>query len=271
VPGDGLAQQLHFPLIEEDWIRLVEARRRQLARFLRWAAEREAVESMRLSNRSDLGRVKGVLDAFDEPWWAAVVYTCFDSQVGTLAVADAFRRPVDPVEAGQLLSTIGLPTGAVQHHRTQPGHKGARTAVVSACAHADDFERILRTGHGFHDRYQALRRLRANQWGRTTCFDLLVRTGQLGIGGAGRYEPDRAYLADSTGPRKGFHLVWGIDVTRANAPACEGLLRGWSGRWQHIADQVGVTWNADPYGPGDFENALCIFQEPGNAGRRRAC
>lgn len=249
---------------------MVGARRRQLAWFLSWAAAREAVDSMRLSNRNDLGRVQAILAAFPEAWWAGVVYTCFDSPIGTLAVAEAFQRPVDPEQAARLLGRIRLPVGAVQHHRTQPGHTGARAALISACAHAHDFQRILRDGRAFHDRYAELRGLRAKQWGRTTCFDLLVRTGQLGIGtgiGNGRtYEPDRAYLADSTGPRNGFRLLWGIEVTRANADGCEALLRGWTRRWHPIAQQVGVRWDSDPYGPGDLENALCIFQEPGGAG-----
>jgi len=128
-----------------------------------------------------------------------------------------------------------------------------------------------REGRGFDDRYEALRRLRAKQWGRTTCFDLLVRTGQLGIGGAGKYDPDRAYLADSTGPRKGFGLIWGIEVTRSNADGCEALLHGWTKRWHRIAGRVGVAWQGDPYGPGDFESALCVFQEPGGAGYQVHC
>ena len=266
-----MTRQPGLPVTDEEWIDLVGARRRHLARFISWAAAREAVDSLRLSNRSDVRRVRGILDAFAEPWWAAVVYTCFDSEIGTLAVAQAFPHPVDPAEAARRLLRIDLPVGAVQHHRTQPGHTGARIALVSACARARDFERILQEGRGFHDRYEALRRLRAKQWGRTTCFDLLVRTGQLGIGDGGSYEPDRAYLADSTGPGNGFRLIWGIAVTRSNADGCEALLRGWTKRWHRIAKQVGVTWNGEPYGPGDFENALCVFQEPGGAGYDRRC
>jgi hypothetical protein len=264
-------RQIGLPVTEEEWIDLVGARQRQLARFLSWAAEREAVESLRLSNRSDVRHVQGILDAFADPRWAAVVYSCFDSEIGTLAVAQAFPHPVDPTEATRRLLRIDLPAGAVRHHRTQPGHTGARTALVSACARARDFERILREGQGFHDRYEALRRLRAKQWGRTTCFDLLVRTGQLGIGSGRSYEPDRAYLADSTGPRNGFRLVWGIAVTRSNAEGCEALLHGWTKRWHRIAEQVGVAWTGEPYGPGDFENALCVFQEPGGAGYQVRC
>jgi len=266
-----MVAKIRPPVTEEDWIALVGHRRRHIARFLSWAAEREAEDSMRLSNRSDILRARRITGAFTEPWWAAVVYSCFDSEVGTLAVAESFNDPVSAEEAARLLSDIELPPGAVQHHRTQPGHKGAKIALISACARAQDFERILREGKGFHDRYEALRRLPAKQWGRTTCYDLLVRTGQLKIGSATRYQPDRAYLADSTGPRKGFHLIWGIEVTRSNADECESILRGWGERWQRIADQVGVTWTGEPYGPGDFENALCIFQERGGPGYGSTC
>src|SRR5918996_6394136 len=212
-----VAPQSPFPSTERDWADLVDARRWQLSRFLLWAAERETVDSMRLSNRADIRRTRAILDSFDHPWWAVVVYTCFDSEVGTRAVADVFHSPIEPWKAERFLSELDLPSGAVQHHRTQPGHKGARIALLSACLHSPNFEQILLYGNGFHDRYEALRRLRAKQWGRTTCFDLLFRAGHLGLGSSGRYAPDRAYLADSTGPRKGFEKIWGIGVTRSNA------------------------------------------------------
>lgn len=255
-----------MPSNDHDWAALIAARYRPVASFLSWAAEREALDSMRLENRGDIGRVRSIMDAFGQPWWAAVVYTCFDSEVGALAVADAFHNPISASAAERHLSGLELPLGAVKGHRTQPAHKGAKVALVSACDQARDFEAILTTGSAFHDRFLALRRMHAKQWGRTTCFDLLVRTGQLKIGSRSVYEPDRAYLADSTGPRKGFLLIWGIEVTRSNADECEALLRRWSERWQWVADQVGVTWTGEPYGPGDFENALCIFQERGNPG-----
>jgi hypothetical protein len=255
-----------LPITDQDWIDVVHARRRQIARFMSWAAERETVDSMRLSKRKDIRRVQQILDAFSEPWWAVVVYSCFDSETGTRAVASHFQGPVSADKARRLLARIDLPAGAVQHHRTQPGHKGAVIALISACTRADDFERILHEGSAFHDRYEAIRKLQAKQWGRTTCYDLLIRAGQLGIGSATRYEPNRAYLADSTAPREGFHLIWGVEVTRSNADECEATLRGWTDRWHDIAGQVGVTWNGEPYQPGDFENALCIFQERGNPG-----
>ncbi|MGO9178049.1 MAG: hypothetical protein ACLQHS_02075 [Candidatus Limnocylindrales bacterium] len=261
-----MTAQIGMPVTDDDWGALVGIRRRQIARFLTWAVERERVESLRLANRGDVARVRRITDAFGEPWWAAVVYSCFDSEVGTLAVAHAFHDPVSAREAERLLLDIVLPRGAVQHHRTQPGHRGAKVALVSACARVRDFERILKTEGGFHGRYDELRSLRAKQWGRTTCYDLLVRTGQLKIGSVVEYAPDRAYLAESTGPRKGFHLIWGIEVTRSNVAACEALLHRWGEQWQRVADQVGVPWTGEPYGPGDFENALCIFQERRNHG-----
>lgn len=261
-----MSAPLWVPSTDDEWTALVSSRGRQIGRFLLWAADREATDSMRLANRGDIARVRRIADAFGEPWWAAVVYSCFDSELGTLAVAQAFHDPLSVGQATRLVAEMELPVGAVGGHRIQPAHKGAKVALVSACARAADFGAILNTRHGFHDRYLALRGLQAPQWGRTTCYDLLVRTGQLGIGSGSRYEPDRAYLADSTGPRKGFKLIWGIEVSRSNANDCETLLRGWSARWQRVADQVGVAWMGQPYDPGDFENALCIFQERGNPG-----
>ena len=264
--AQGTGAQARLPVTEAQWDDLVDARRQHIARFLSWAAEEEAVDSLRLANRRDIGRARRVSDAFGQKWWAAVVYSCFDSEVGALAVAEAFHDPLSGEEASRLLTNTVLPAGAVQNHRTQPGHKGAKLALISACARAREFEAILHTGHAFHHRYLELRGMKAKQWGRTTCYDLLVRTGQLKIGSASGYEPDRAYLADSTGPRGGFHKIWGIEVTRSNADECEALLCRWSERWLQVADQAGVSWRGEPYGPGDFENALCIFQERGNPG-----
>jgi hypothetical protein len=254
------------PLVGRQWDGLVSSRRWQIARFLSWAETREATDSLRLAHRVDIARAGHVVDAFSEPWWAATVYTCFDSEIGARAVAPAFRSPVGHDEAERLLSEIDLPIGSVGGHRTQPAHRGAKVALLSACARADEFESILKAGRTFHARFLALRGLQATQWGRTTCYDLLVRAGQLRIGSGARYEPDRAYLAESTGPRKGFELIWGIEVNRRNAAECEALLRWWTERWHWVADEVGVSWAGLPYGPGDFENALCIYQERGNPG-----
>jgi hypothetical protein len=121
-----MAGQFGLPVTEEEWIDLVGARRRQLARFLSWAAAREAVDSLRLSNRGDVRRVQGILDAFAEPWWAAVVYTCFDSEIGTLAVAQAFPHPVDPAAAARSLSRIDLPAGRSDTTARSPGTREPR-------------------------------------------------------------------------------------------------------------------------------------------------
>lgn len=259
-------ESTRFPNSELDWKRLVEGRKGALRAFLTWAAECEADDdSLRLENRGDLERVKGILPLFNEAWWAVVVYTCFDSTIGTQAVASAFRHPVSPQDADRTLKTLALPKGSVQRHRTQPGNRGAKTALVSACARAEEFRRILHTRHGFNEHYEALRGLGAPQWGRTTCFDLLIRAGILGVAGY-RYRPDRAYLYGSTGPSKGFTAIWGIEVSAANADRCEELLQGWSSRWTSVAAQVGVRWVGPPYDSADFENGLCIYQESGDVG-----
>lgn len=85
--------------------------------------------------------------------------------------------------------------------------------------------------------------------------------------------PERASLVNlirqiATTEQGGFRLVWGVEVTPSNADECEATLRGWTDRWRDLAGEVGVTWNGEPYQPGDFQNALCIFQERGNPGYR---
>lgn len=250
-----------FPSSDEQWSRIVATRREAVREFLQWANSREQNgRSMRLANRDDLKRVREIERYYAERWWAVVVYSCFDSVTGTLAVAPYFQQPVDAVEAEVLLANIVLPRRSVQHHRTQPGNRGAMVALVAACARADRFRHILHQDASFHERYQHLRSLRAPQWGRTTCFDLLIRTGNLAVGGQ-VYEPEFAYLAGSTGPGKGFQKVWGIQVSKENVEQCEALLRGWTERWSSVAAQAGVQWSGAAYTPADFENALCIFQD----------
>jgi hypothetical protein len=46
---------------------------------------------------------------------------------------------------------------------------------------------------------------------RRTSFDLLLRAGALGIGGQ-HYKPEIAYLGGSTGPKRGFARVWGVEL-----------------------------------------------------------
>lgn len=258
-----------FPSNDEEWSQIVETRLDAVREFLEWANSREeGGRSMRLVSRDDLRRVREIEKHFAELWWAVVVYSCFDSITGTLAVAPYFRQPVDAVEAESLLASIVLPQGSVQHHRTQTGNKGAREAVISACDGAEQFRNILHQDGGFHNRYQSLRRLHARYWGRTTCFDLLIRAGNLGVGGQ-LYEPEFAYLAESTGPAKGFQKIWGIQVSTENVEQCEALLRGWTERWVSVAEKARVEWSGAAYTPADFENALCIFQDRNRDQRNR--
>ncbi len=139
-------------LDDADWDTLLTARQGPVTDFLRWAEERERTpgRSMRLRNREDLSRLIQVLPLFGESWCAAVVYSCFDSVRGTQAVADAFEQPLPPDQAAAILSRLVLPRGAVQHHRTQPGHRGAKIALVSACGHAGEIRSILHELGGFH-------------------------------------------------------------------------------------------------------------------------
>jgi hypothetical protein len=247
---------------DPDWDALLIARRAPVTDFLLWAEVRERTpgRSMRLENREDLTRVRQVLPLFGQPWWATVVYSCFDSVRGTQAVAKAFREPVLADQAAAILSGLVLPRGAVQHHRTQPGHARAKIALISACRHAEELRSVLFEPGGFHELFEELLALPLDWWGRTTCYDLLVRTGMLGIGGQ-RYQPDRAYLADSTGPSRGIARVWGVQVSGGNAEQCEQVLREWSRRWVETCARLGVSWEGAPYSAGDFENALCIYQE----------
>lgn len=220
---------------------------------------------MRLKNREDLVRTREILPIFEQDWWGAVVYSCFDSVLGTRAVSDRFNKPISGAHAKKFLGGANLPRGAVQHHRTQPGHTGAKIALISACEHSHELRDVLHAREGFHQRFEELLSLHLRSWGRTTCYDLLVRTGTLGIGGS-RYQPDRAYLAGSTGPMKGFNKIWGIQVSKTNAQYCEEILRAWSRRWSETCYHLKVEWDGKPYTSGDFENALCIYQEQRRGG-----
>jgi hypothetical protein len=98
-------------LADADWDALLTARRSTVIDFLLWADERERTpgRSMRLENREDLTRVRQVLPLFGKPWWAAVVYSCFDSVRGTQAVANTFREPVPADQAAAILSRTAGP------------------------------------------------------------------------------------------------------------------------------------------------------------------
>ena len=241
--------------------------------FLEWSASCEATPgwSMRWRARPDLDEARQMIPLFEEPWWAVVVYSCFNSMVGTRAAAPGFRSPVrlDGIEAA--ISLLDLPRGAVQMHRIQPGHSGATDALGAACRMADSFHKILYEGLGFDDRYAGLRALNAPSWGRTTCYDLLLRSGAIGVAGGALYEPEYAYLGDSTGPGRGFTAIWGVPIDHANADACEKLLVWWSTHWDAVSRRVQAAAHPEPaYGPADFENALCLYQDELRRGSRRA-
>jgi len=182
-------------------------------------------------------------------------------------VRDVLSDPVDAGTAEELLAAVRFTRPKVGHHRIQQGLVGAKKALVAASDRAELLFELLHTPRSFDDRYQRLLRADLERWARTTCFDLFLRTGALGIGGQ-HYEPEIAYLAGSTGPRAGFRAVWGRDVSNETAAWCEGLLQAWHRHWTDVVDRVGSRWWGRPYAPGDLENALCIYQERRESARR---
>lgn len=260
---------MNLPSVSPDELfSLVDKQRHGVQAYLEWALnmERRAGEgdaqhgSMRMEKRLDIQDAAEAAELFAERWWGVVVFTCFGSKVGAGAVAPYFQRPLPPREAIAALNQIALPRGSVGHHRIQPAHKGAKEALVSACGHNGFFREVLHSGEDFDTRYQRVRRESLRQWGRTTCFDLLVRAGALGVGGT-RYLPDFAYLAGSTGPRRGYELVIGEVLSDEKAPWAEAVLQAWSRHWREVADRVGIRWEGEPLCPRDQENFLCIYQE----------
>ncbi len=244
-----------------DVMALVQQRKEQVRRFLIWAHSHEISGwSFRWRERPDIKDAAIAGAWFPNQWWGVTVFTCFGSLKGVQAVRASFEQPLTSDQAWGALQQIVFERGSIGHHRIQPAHKGAKIALVSACQHAQAFRQILLSGETFNDRFESLQAVRAPQWGRTTCFDLLLRAAALRVGGQD-YAPDRAYLAGSTGPAAGFENVWGTHVTWSNADRCESILRQWSDNWRVVCDEVGVEWSGDPYAPADFENALCIYQE----------
>lgn len=96
---------------------------------------------------------------------------------------------------------------------------------------------------------------------RASAADVLLRAGALGVGEE-RYRPDKAYLLGSQGPAAGFEQLWGLQVRKGTEDTCEKILMKWTHNWHDVAEAVGVAWNGEPYDSADFENALCVFQEP---------
>ena len=250
---------------DEFFMNLVAQLGEAVAQFLGWAAACLAEDRpLRLRDREDLAEARTMASEFDEPWWGIVVYTCFGAVQGARRVGSLFGVVPPPGGVEDRLARLKsiMVSGDVGRHRIQPGHKGARTALRSACDNAESFRSILCGDEGgFDQRYRGLLGLDIPQWRRTTCFDLMLRTGWLGVPGR-RIEPEVAYLRGSQGPRAGFEQVFGITVSASNAAYCEGLLQAWTRNWDDVSRFANVRWDGDGFTPGDFENVLCIYQEP---------
>jgi hypothetical protein len=257
-PDDRLREGLES---EAGWRLLVRDRAPELHTFLAWAMVREqsTQTSLRLRNRHDVDRCRQVLPLFQEAWWAVAVYSCFDSITGAEVVATVLDRPTECDLAASRLQRLYFPRGSVQYHRAQATLTGAKRALLALCDRKHIVEAVMTDPfQSFDERFRELRSACLPQWGRTTCYDALLRAGALAVAGS-RYEPERAYLRGSSGPSNGFERVWGVKVTAATEQCCEAILVSWSDRWQATSKQVGVAWDGTPYAPGDFENALCVF------------
>jgi hypothetical protein len=241
---------------------IVERRREPLRNYLEWAKANDNEQwTFRMSARPDIRRAAEAAALFPDEWWGVVVYSCFDSVTGAKAVEPHFPHPLPPLEAEAILERVDFPRGSVGGHRIQPTVKGARQALVAACADHELLQALLHSGDDFDTRYLQLRRARLRQWGRTTSFDLLLRAGALGVGGQ-HYKPDYAYLSGSTGPKTGFARVFDEALTTDDRVAwAESLLWRWTEEWPVVAERVDVEWHAAPLEPCDQENFLCIYQE----------
>jgi ribosomal protein S18 acetylase RimI-like enzyme len=255
-------------ITRSELLALADARRTPVRRYLQWAAENERLaatgegtaSSLRMDCRSDIRDAAEAAELFPEHWWGVVVFTCFGSKLGTQTVAPSFQHPRDAANAEAKLEEIEFPRGSVGHHRIQATLRGAKQALVAACAKHALFRSVLHDDEDFDARYRTLHDARVRQWGRTTCFDLLLRAGALGVGGK-RCLPELAYLAGSTGPRKGFAAVFGVDPDQRRAAWAEAVLREWAEHWQAVAERVGAEWESEPLYPRDQENFLCVYQE----------
>lgn len=251
------------PRLERDELfALVDQRADAVRTYLEWARDNDTEQwSARMTERPDIRRAAEAVELFPEDWWGLVVYSCFDSTTGTATVAPHFQEPLEPEHAEAVLAQLDFPRGSVGGHRIQPAFKGAKQALVAACADHQRFHEVLHSGEDFDARYRRLRDARMRQWGRTTSFDLLLRAGMLGIADQ-HYTPDYAYLGGSTGPKSGFARVWGVTLDDdATVAWAESLLRAWTEEWDEVAARVDVEWKKSPLEPCDQENFLCIYQE----------
>lgn len=248
-----------------NWDRLISERSAAIHQFLAWAARTEqagGTRSLRLAGRDDLRALRSVIGLFPEPWWGICVYSCVDRAEGTRMLARYVPEPVPAGLADQVVPQVSSwPGGMLGGHRAQAGFAGARTCLLSLCEHQDTVREVLTATPMFERAVQRIRELRAPQVGRTTAFDLVLRAGQILRDPP--IEPGTAHLHGSTGPAAGFRAVWGIDpaADRAAADRAEAILRRWTANWHDVADLAGVPWPWPPFSPGDFENALCIYQD----------
>lgn len=264
----GSREKRATPITRSDLLALAGKRSTPIRRYLQWALANEHLaarddgvgSSLRMECRSDIRDAAAAAALFPEQWWGVVVFTCFGSNLGTETAAPSFQRHRDAAEAQAELDRIVFPTGSVGQHRIQATLRGAKEALVAACERHDLFHSVLHSHHDFDQRYRTLRAARVRQWARTTCFDLLLRAGALGVGGE-RYLPELAYLAGSTGPRKGFAAVFGVDPDHGSSPWAEAVLAAWAENWRAVADRVGADWDGPPLYPRDQENFLCVYQE----------
>jgi hypothetical protein len=250
------------PETRDDLFAIVEQRRDQVRDYLQWAKDSDNEQwTHRMHARPDIARAAEAAALFADDWWGVVVYSCFDSTIGARTVAPHFQQPLPSPEAERLLATVDFPRGSVGGHRIQPTVKGARQALVAACADHELLYELLHSGDDFDTRYLLLRAAKLRQWGRTTSYDLLLRAGALGIGGQ-RYKPEYAYLGGSSGPKSGFATVFGeTPNTDERVAWAEALLWHWTQNWKSVAEIVGVDWERAPLEPSDQENFLCIYQE----------
>jgi hypothetical protein len=242
----------------DELLALVDRRADAVRAYLEWAREHD---EHRLEARPDIPAAAEAARMFPKPWWGLVVFTCFGALRGAEVVAPRFQRPLPPPEAEAVLAGIDFPPRSLGEHRTRPGFRGAKRALVSACADHGLFREVLHSRDDFDTRFRRLCEARMPEWGCMTCFDLLLRAGALGVGGR-RYGPEYAYFGDSTGPKAGFREVWGVELRDAESVAwAEALLRAWAEEWDEVARRVGVEWAEAPLQPCDQENFLCIYHE----------